>query len=438
MTAMKMENGKEHIMNQELLTSYARLVVRVGVNLQKDQILVIQSPIECAEFARTIAREAFAAGAHDVVVSWGDEELAHIRYAEGKTQLFSEFPEWRRAFFTDYAEQGAAFVSIAARDPEIFQDIAPEKLKLANQAAGAALLEYRARLMNNRNTWCVVSVPTKSWARKVFPELTEDEAVARLWHEIFQTVRVGEGIDTVDAWHKHIDFLHQAAAFLNRHDFQFLHYTNGLGTDLTIELPEGHVWAGGAEKSELGVMFAANMPTEEVYTLPKRDGVNGVVYATKPLNFNGNLIEGFHFVFRAGKVVDFGAEKGADILKGLLDTDEGARYLGEVALVPFDSPISRSGILFYNTLFDENAACHLALGKAYPTCLKGGEKMDSVTLLQHGVNDSLVHEDFMIGSADLEIIGTTRSGEQVPVFHQGNFAFAAKQEAAMCDKEDVR
>ena len=164
MTAMKMENGKEHIMNQELLTSYARLVVRVGVNLQKDQILVIQSPLECAEFARTIAREAFAAGAHDVVVSWGDEELAHIRYAEGKTQLFSEFPEWRRAFFTDYAEQGAAFVSIAARDPEIFQDIAPEKLKLANQAAGAALLEYRARLMNNRNTWCVVSVPTKSWA----------------------------------------------------------------------------------------------------------------------------------------------------------------------------------------------------------------------------------------------------------------------------------
>ena len=170
-------------------------------------------------------------------------------------------------------------------------------------------------------------------------------------------------------------------------------------------------------------MFAANMPTEEVYTLPKREGVNGVVYATKPLNFNGNLIEGFHFVFRAGKVVDFGAEKGADILKGLLDTDEGARYLGEVALVPFDSPISRSGILFYNTLFDENAACHLALGKAYPTCLKDGEKMDSVTLLQHGVNDSLMHEDFMVGSRDLEIVGTRRDGTEVQVFHEGNFAF---------------
>lgn len=410
-------------MNQDLLVSYARLVVRIGVNLQNDQILVINAPLECADFARAIAKEAFAAGAHDVVVSWGDEQLAHIRYAEGKKQLFTEFPEWRRAFYEDYAAQGAAFISIAARDPEIFSDIDPEKLKLANQAAGAALMEYRERLMNNRNTWCVVSVPTKGWAKKVFPELSEEEAVARLWKEIFQTVRVGEGIDTVKAWQEHIDFLHKAADFLNKNDSVKLHYTNGLGTDLTVELPEGHIWAGGAEKSELGIMFAANLPTEEVYTLPKRDGVNGIVYATKPLNFNGSLIENFYLRFKDGQVVDFAAEKGEEILKGLLETDEGASYLGEVALVPFDSPISQSGVLFYNTLFDENAACHLALGKAYPTCLKGGDKMDSVTLLQHGVNDSLMHEDFMIGSRDLEIVGTRRDGTEVQVFHHGNFAF---------------
>ncbi len=410
-------------MKQDLLKSYAKLVVRIGVNLQKDQILVINAPIECAEFARAIAREAFAAEAHDVVVSWNDEKLAHIRYAEGNMQLFTEFPEWRRAFYEDYAAQGAAFVSIAARDPEIFGDIDPEKLKLANQAAGAALMEYRERLMNNRNTWCVVSVPTKGWAKKVFPELTEDEAVARLWQEIFQTVRVGEGIDTVKAWQEHIDFLHKAADFLNKNDFAKLHYTNGLGTNLTVELPEGHIWAGGAEKSELGIVFAANLPTEEVYTLPKRDGVSGIVYATKPLNFNGNLIEDFYLRFEKGRVVDFDARKGKEILKGLIETDEGSRYLGEVALVPFDSPISRSGVLFYNTLFDENAACHLALGKAYPTCLKGGEKMDSVTLLQHGVNDSLMHEDFMVGSRDLEIVGTRRDGTKVQVFRQGNFAF---------------
>ena len=408
---------------KDLLRAYADLVVRVGVNLQKDQILVINAPIECAAFARMIAQQAFAAGAHDVVVSWSDEQFAHIRYEGGKKALFTEFPEWRRAFYEDYAAQGAAFVSIAARDPEIFGDIDPEKLKLANQAAGAALMEYRERLMNNRNTWCVVSVPTKGWAKKVFPDLSEDEAVARLWREIYKTVRVGKGIDTIKAWQEHIAFLHKAADFLNANDLQELHYTNGLGTDLTIELPEGHIWAGGAEKSELGTVFAANMPTEEVYTLPKRDGVNGIVYATKPLNFNGNLIENFWLRFENGRVIDFAAKKGEAILKGLIETDEGSHFLGEVALVPYDSPISQSGVLFYNTLFDENAACHLALGKAYPTCLKDGEKMDSVTLLQHGVNDSLMHEDFMVGSRDLEIVGTRRDGTKVQVFHQGNFAF---------------
>ncbi|BAL83853.1 putative aminopeptidase [Selenomonas ruminantium subsp. lactilytica TAM6421] len=408
-------------MQQDLLKKYAELVVRVGVNIQKDQILVINTPIECAEFAREISKAAFAAGAHDVVMSWGDELSAHIRFENGKRELFTEFPEWRVKFCQGYAEQGAAFVSIAARDPQIFSDIDPEKLKLANQAAGAALLEYRERLMSNKNTWCVVSVPTKGWAAKVFPEDMEEAAVEKLWQAIFQTVRIGEGVDTVEEWQKHTEFLQKAAAFLNEQKFTKLHYKNSMGTDLTIELPEGHIWSGGAEKSELGTVFVANMPTEEVFSLPKRDGVNGTVVASKPLNYNGNLIEGFKLTFKDGKVVDYGAEKGGEILKGLLETDEGASYLGEVALVPFDSPISQSGILFYNTLFDENASCHLALGKAYPTCIEGGENMDSVTLLQHGVNDSLVHEDFMVGTRDLEIIGTTADGREIKIFEQGNF-----------------
>ena len=407
---------------QDLLKKYAELVVKVGVNLQPDQLLVINSPIECAEFARLIAKAAFEAGAHDVVVSWGDEQLAHIRYAGGKKEIFTEFPEWKVRFYQDYAEQGAAFVSIAARNPEIFKDIEPEKLTLAAQAAGAALLEYRARLMNNENTWCVVSVPTAGWAQKVFPGLAEEEAQARLWQEIFRTVRIEPDKDPAEAWKKHIATLQRAAEFLNKKNFKVLHYKSSLGTDLTVELPEGHIWAGGAEKAATGVTFAANMPTEEVYSLPLREGVNGVVYASKPLIYHGSRIENFHLTFKEGRVVDFGAEIGEENLKELINMDEGSHYLGEVALVPYDSPISQSGILFYNTLFDENAACHLALGKAYPTCLKGGEKMDSVTLLQHGVNDSLVHEDFMIGTADLSIVGTTQEGEEVEIFRDGNFA----------------
>ena len=407
---------------QKRLESYARLVVRIGVNLQKNQILVINSPIECAPFARLLAKEAYKAGAHEVVMSWGDELSARIKYDMAETAVFSEFPEWRRAFYTDYAEQGAAFLSIAARDPDIFSGVDPERLTLAQQAAGAGLRGYRARLMAHQNTWCVASVPTAAWAKKVFPEASEDEAVAKLWDAIFRTVRIGGEQDVVAAWHDHIDYLHRAAKFLNTNDFASLHYTNELGTDLWVELPEGHLWAGGSEMAATHVPFVANLPTEEVYTLPKRDGVTGRVVASKPLVYQGSLIEHFWLEFEGGRVVRFHAEKGEDVLAELLKTDEGSARLGEVALVPYDSPISKSGLLFYNTLFDENAACHLALGKAYPTCLKGGEDMDSVTLLQHGVNDSLLHEDFMVGSRDLAITGKRRSdGREVPVFRNGNF-----------------
>ena len=412
---------------KEELTAYARLVVRVGVNLQKDQILVINTPIDCAPFARLLAEEAYRAGAHEVVMSWSDELSAHLKYVLAPDVVFTEFPAWRHAFYTDYAEQGAAFVSIAARDPEIFRDIDPARLTRAQQAAGAALLEYRARLMSNQNTWCVVSVPTAAWAKKVFPKAASAaEAEQLLWAAILKTVRVTEGRsaeDVVAAWEAHIDFLHRAAAFLNENDFASLRYENARGTDFSVKLPVGHLWAGGSEKAATGVYFAANLPTEEVYTLPDREGAEGTVYASKPLVYQGSLIEDFSLRFSGGRVVEFHAEKGEDKLRELLSTDEGANHLGEVALVPYDSPISRSGILFYNTLFDENAACHLALGKAYPTCLRGGEEMESVELLKHGVNDSLLHEDFMVGTADLAITGTRRiDGKKIPIFRQGNFA----------------
>lgn len=407
---------------EQKLEKYARLVVKTGVNIQKDQILVVNSPIECADFARKIAKEAYAAGAKDVVVSWNDEKLSKIRFTDAPDKVFDEFPNWRKEMYLGYAKEGAAFVSIAASDPEILKDVNPDRIARMQKVSGNALKEYRERMMNNKNTWCVVSIPTVSWAKKIFPQLSEAEAVARLWDAILETVRVGDG-DPIAAWQSHLKTLTKSKELMNEYNFTRLHYKNALGTDLTVELPKGHIWLSGAEFTPDGREFVANMPTEEVFTLPKKHGVNGTVVSSKPLNYHGNLIENFKLTFKDGKVIEYSAKKGQSILEKLLTADESAAYLGEVALVPHDSPISNLNILFYNTLFDENASCHLAFGKAYPVCIAGGDKMDESALEAAEVNDSLIHEDFMIGTADLEITGITQDGKEVAVFKNGNFAW---------------
>lgn len=408
-------------MNKVLLEKYARLIVRTGINIQKNQMLVISSPIECAEFTRVISEAAYKEGARDVVIRWTDELSSKIRYLLASEEVFDDFPEWQKDFYMYYVQQGAAFINIAAEDPELLKDVDATRVVRVQKAGSIALKQYRERLMSNKNVWCVVSVPTKAWAQKVFPELSADDAVAKLWEAIFKTVRVDRD-DPVMAWEKHKINLKQSMEFLNSHKFKYLHYKNSLGTDLTIELPEKHIWLGGSEYSPEGVEFIANMPTEEVFTLPKKTGVNGRIVSTKPLNYNGNLIEKFSLTFKDGRITEYSAEKGSEILKNLIDTDDGSHYLGEVALVPYDSPISKLNILFYNTLFDENASCHLAIGKAYPVCIEGGEAINNEELAALGVNDSLVHEDFMIGTDDLEIMGTTADGQQILIFKNGNFA----------------
>ncbi|MCW7999923.1 aminopeptidase [Clostridium sp. cpc1] len=257
---------------------------------------------------------------------------------------------------------------------------------------------------------------------KVFPNIPKKEALEKLWDAIFKTVRIDKE-DPIEAWNEHLNNLDEKLEFLNEKKFKNLHYTSSNGTDLIIELPKGHIWSGGGDYNTKDVFFVANMPTEEVFTLPKKTGINGIIVSTKPLNYSGNLIDNFKLTFKDGKVVDFEAEKGYETLKNLLDTDEGARYLGEVALVPYDSPISNSNILFYNTLFDENASCHLAFGMAYPTCIEGGSEMNEKEKEVHGVNSSLVHVDFMVGSKDLDIVGETDEGEKLQIFKDGNWAF---------------
>lgn len=408
-------------MLEKYYDEYAELIVKTGVNIRPDQLVVINVGVENTDFARRLAKAAYQAGAHDVTIVWHDEQFSLLRYQSVRPEVLSEFPEWRRMLYLDNAEEGAAFISVVSENPEIFNTVDPKRLMLAQQAAGAALKEYRERVMANKNSWCVVSVPSAAWAECVFPELSEKRAVQALWKKILAAVRVKGDGKAVERWKGHTEFLSRAAKFMNDSNFAALHYTNSLGTDLTVKLPEGHIWAGGAEYTQSGTEFVANMPTEEVYTVPRLDGVDGVVYASKPLVYNGNLIKNFSVRFKDGEVTDFAAEEGRELLRELLSTDAGSCRLGEVALVPYDSPISQSGILFYNTLFDENASCHLAFGKAYPTCLAGGTELSAEELEKKGVNDSLVHEDFMIGTRDLKIDGIKQNGKRIPVFRKGNF-----------------
>jgi len=404
-----------------MLEKYAELAVKVGVNIQAGQTLVVNSPIECAEFTRLVAKVAYKAGAKDVHIEWSDDELTLIKYLNAPDEAFKDFPAWKAASLEELAKNGAAFLSISASNPELLKNVNPERIADANKARSVAIKKYREYIMNSTVAWSVVSIPTKGWAKKVFSDFSEEEAVAKLWESIFNIVRV-DTEDPVEAWNEHLNNMNEKVNFLNEKKFKKLHYVSN-GTDLYIELPEKHLWAGGGEYNAKKTYFVANMPTEEVFTLPLKTGVNGTVKSTKPLNYSGNLINNFTLTFKDGKIVDFTAEEGYETLKKLIETDDGSCYLGEVALVPYDSPISNSNIIFYNTLFDENASCHLAFGMAYPICLEGGSEMNEEELEKAGANSSLTHVDFMIGSEDLDILGETAAGEQMQIFKHGNWAF---------------
>lgn len=409
-------------MNKSFLIKYASLAVNIGVNIQKDNILVISSPIETAEFARLITEEAYKSGAKDVIVHYGDQKLTKIKLENSSLETISNIPEWQAESYNYYARQEACFISISASDPDGLKGVPIEKIGASQKARTSALKEYFDNSMSNKCRWCVLSVPTLSWAKKVFPKVSDDEAMESLWDVIFKTVRV-DTENPVNAWDKHNAYLEEKIKFMNNNNFKSVHLKSANGTDLNIELPEGHIWAGGSERDVNGIPFNANMPTEEVFTLPKKTGVNGIVYSSKPLSYGGNLIDNFSITFKDGKAIDFTAETGYDVLKQMLESDEGAKYLGEVAFVPYNSPISNSKLIFFNTLFDENAACHLAFGRAYESCVKDADKYSEEELEKIGVNNSIIHVDFMIGTSDLEVTGINENGETTQIFSNGNWAF---------------
>lgn len=407
---------------EKAIEKYVELVIKKGINLQKGQILVINSPVETFEFTRELTAKAYEVGASEVVVNWFDEISLKYKYLYGEDKIFDIFPEWQKEFYEYYRKKGAAFLSIYSTDPDVLKEVDKNRVARYEKAKGIALKEYRDNIMENSNQWSVVSIPTKAWARRVFPELKEEFAINEMWKLILHIVRADKE-DPILEWENHLNILKNRMDYLNSKKFEKLIYKNSLGTNLEIGLPEGHRWISGGENSKEGVYFVANIPTEEIFTMPHREKVNGVVVSTKPLIYGGSTIKDFTLKFVDGKIVEYSAKVGEEILGKLLNIDENSRYLGEVALVEFKSPISQSKKIFYNNLYDENASCHLALGAAYPVCLEKSEGLGEEELLEKGMNISMIHEDFMIGSEDMEIIGVDKNGEETLLMKDGNFVF---------------
>ena len=402
------------------LKEYAKLLIQSGLNVQKGQTVVISSPVETAYFARLCTSSAYELGAKEVVVQWYDDFINREKYLHASEEVFDEYPNHLVEFNDYYANMGAGFLKIYASDPENLKGVNADRIQRLNKISGEKTEHFRQMQMSNVIPWCVASVPVEAWAKKVFPN--DEKAMDKLWDSILATVRVSGNGDAIELWNEHTKKTYLRKEKLNEYNFKQLHYKNSLGTDLVVELPLNHSWEGGTNTNSKGVKFSANMPSEEIFTAPNCNKINGKLVATMPLVMQGNIIDGFSFEIKDGKIISVSAKQGKEILENAISVDEGASYFGEIALVSKNSPIKKQGILFYNTLFDENASCHFAFGKAYP-CLKDAKSLTKEELKNRGINDSLTHIDFMVGSDDLSIIGTTHTGEEVAIFIDGDFAF---------------
>lgn len=405
---------------EEKLRRYAQLVMEVGLNIQPGDRLVLRSATESEDLALAMAEEAYRRGAAAVRVEWNNRSLGRLHYLYRSQEALEEVCPHMLARDMEDIERRTKYLSMVGQDPHAFDDCDKAKMAAATKAHNRAYLDFSSKMMANYTSWCVIGAPCMSWAREVFPDLPEAEALEKLWDLVFYTLRLDEG-DALERWHQHIARLNARAQLLTEAGFTALHYTSERGTDFQVGLPRGHRFIAAEEANQQGQNFVANLPTEEIFTLPNCQEAEGIVYNTKPLQYNGGLIDGFWLRFEGGSVVDFAAEKGQELLAHMLDSDEGARRLGEVALVPYHSPISLSGVVFCETLFDENASCHLALGRAYPSCLADFEALSAEEIEARGANNSLIHVDFMIGDASLRIEGIRPDGSRELVFDQGDF-----------------
>ena len=404
------------------IKKYADLVVRKGAHVKPGQEVVVQGPVETADFVRKLVASAYAAGAGHVTVIWSDDTVTRLTYENVDLSWFENTPEWQRVQLNSLAEAGACFIYVEGTDPEALKHIDPAKPAARSKAVNTQCDVYRHNLDFNMNPWCIAGAPVKAWARQVYPGVPDEVAVYKLWLAILAAARA-DGEDPESDWELHNAGFEKNLRFLNGHHFDALHYTASNGTDLTVGMTDKHLWAGGAGYTPEGRAFFPNIPTEEVFTSPDRLRVNGVVHSALPLVHNGTKIDRFWFRFENGRVVDYDAKVGKDMLTSILETDEGARYLGEAALISKNTPIRESKTLFYDTLYDENASCHLALGLGFAECYEGGYDMTVDELLEHGVNSSATHVDFMIGTDDMDITGICKDGTEVPVFVNGQWTW---------------
>ena len=407
-------------MNQKIYENYAKLAVKIGINLQEGQDVVITASTRLADIVTEIVKVCYENKARSVRIEWKNEQIDKLHWLHQDTSVMAEVLTWEEEKAKYNAETLPCKIFVDDADPNAYAGVDVMKMAEVRKSRFKVLKKYRD-MSDNKDQWLIVAVPSPSWAKTVFPELETEEAVAKLWEAIIKTMRL-DTEDPVQAWEDHIANLSDKSNKMNAMNLDYLTYKSANGTDLTVKLQPNHIWLSARETNLKGIDFTANMPTEEVFSMPKRDGVNGVVVSTKPLSLNGQLVENFKITFKDGKAVEVEAEKGLETLNTMLDMDEASRYLGEVALVPFDSPINQTGLLFSNTLFDENACCHFAFGFAFKNNIKGYETMSEEDFKEVGFNDSVNHVDFMVGSEDLEIKGYDFDGNEYVIFKDGVWA----------------
>ncbi|MCL2199812.1 MAG: aminopeptidase [Defluviitaleaceae bacterium] len=409
-------------MDKTKLEKYAALLVRSGGNVQKGQFVMITGSVDNAVFVRMVQEAAYDAGASEVRIDWIDDQVNRTNYLRAAAEIFDEYPQWRVDKLKEQDDKGAVYLHVRSSDPDALAGVEADRLKRFAKVSGEATKEHRKLTMGSFRRWSIIATPSVAWAKKVFPDLSEADAVEKLWQYLLKGARA-DGNDPIADWAEHKKSFDARLNYLNEKQFDALKIKTGIGTDITLGLAKRHIWEGGGDVDKDGIPFLPNMPTEEIFTMPDRLRADGRVVASMPLSYNGNLIEGFEMTFKDGKVEKFSAKANEAALANIIEMDEGGSRLGEVAIVSNCSPIGQMNTLFYNTLFDENASSHFALGKAYPKNIEGGDKLSTEEFIAAGGNDSLVHVDFMFGTSDMNIWGIAADGTETHFYQDGEFVF---------------